>query len=227
MWRIHQSPRAAKVTVMITYSDLVQRLHRLEKHFGGNCVAPVPPSLTGLVSGGYPNRQFFALDWETRDIEDPLPIVVVVGANYTQQLGYTASVLPGPNPKALLLSGPFVEDGGGAIRAARTKIARLASEHGQPRFHLVFTNLVEWITKERWKDYGLGDRRVLVSTSYPRAHVAALKASVGTNVLAWIGHTKSLHRDFADLFTSLGVPVGPARWGSNNLSIGAPNFVSI
>ncbi|RYD85658.1 MAG: hypothetical protein EOP84_01760 [Verrucomicrobiaceae bacterium] len=160
----------------ITYSDLAFKLQDLERRWRSKPKNPRLPTYSdGWVRGGAwggHNVQYFALSRATRDITEPLPIVVTVGINYTQD----PSTIPDQTPQhsKILMFEPRVEDSIQRTGAEETVIQSFNSRRNEwvkaclasPRlgtpllkvqaktsleaFHLVMTNLSPWITTVPW-----------------------------------------------------------------------------
>lgn len=92
----------------ITYQKLAKTLQRLEAQFGGNSTHSYSGAAKSAIRPT-DNFQCFALDTTTSSGDPELPVVIAVGANYTQG---TPSVNPLPknSPSGALTHGPWVED---------------------------------------------------------------------------------------------------------------------
>ena len=214
---------------MIDYAQLVARLQRLETVFGGNDKRTPPRPIAHLVphlgSGwGYENLQFFVIDDSTRDMV--LPVVVLVGANYTQRVSSSAPLLP-CSSTTTLFTRPFVEehDTTGLFRGFRTKLQNLkhANHPVAPGtdFHLVFTNLVPWITNDPWGILTPLDKQLLLMNTLavpaPIVYITALACAVGDAI--WVGHTADLRDTLAALLKTLDVS---PRYTARNLTSPLP-----
>ena len=89
----------------ITYNDLAQKLQELEQQFGGNSTHNYSGSAKSAIRTN-DNFQCFALDTKTSKNESELPVVIAVGANYTQG----TQALPSAGTKSHLTSPPWIED---------------------------------------------------------------------------------------------------------------------
>lgn len=246
---------------MISYNNLAVLLQGLESRFGGNRVAIPPAPLAPLVATAtsgwhHENIQFFVLDDSTAMQDEELPVVVLVGANYTQQDETPGPKLPTvataialkPSPPGTTTAFPsrspavshghlFVEDHDPRIfRGIRTKLKNPKHANSPAKhlsdFHLVFTNLVPWVTIDAWGDILKSNRDLLVaeaklpSASAPITYVGALAGALGGSVAVWVGHTASLKPEFVALLGTSGLSLYP-RYSSWNLSRCAPHFMPI
>lgn len=72
-----------KDTMKITYQKLAKTLQRLEAQFGGNSTHSYSGAAKSAIRPT-DNFQCFALDTTTSSGDPELPVVIAVGANYTQ-----------------------------------------------------------------------------------------------------------------------------------------------
>jgi hypothetical protein len=186
---------------MLRYGELREILERLE---GESDVGEPPAEAAAFVRSarspaGKPRSrvQFFALDTATKQLNEPLPIVVAVGVNYTQ--GETE--IPrdkGPN---------CVED---AVKACRRKATQALAHFQQSpaqwrpancaddrswiavpaQFHFVMTNVSPWITSEKWTDLGVKVRRSLWNDGLVRRTLHRLAEELARVNPIWIFHGK-------------------------------------
>lgn len=89
----------------ITYNDLAQELQKLEQQFGGNSTHNYSGSAKSAIRTN-DNFQCFALDRTTAPNNPKLPVVIAVGANYTQG----TQALPSAGTNSHLTSPPWIED---------------------------------------------------------------------------------------------------------------------
>lgn len=168
----------------ITYKELAQKLQELEKKFRCTCTpgAPFsghslsPQTCTSPISFSGPhlvdahirmppsayggNCQFFALDTSTADNDSVLPVVIAVGANYTQGRQH----LPSSGTKSAVTTPPWIEE---PLKTCRTQFINGLNAYAKKRqvwqqlaaaganmpttidkFHLVMTNFCPWITAQ-------------------------------------------------------------------------------
>ena len=159
------------------YSNLAKVVQKLERKFRctcsikspcvtSHCTAPIsfggPSSVSAhirSVSAGGGNCQFFGLDSTTSNTKSDFPVVVAIGANYTQD-GVT---LPSGGTGVVLKSPPWVEEQLTSCR--KNFINGLVAYHSNvndwqnlaaagpnmptciENFHLVMTNFCPWITQ--------------------------------------------------------------------------------
>ncbi len=199
---------------MIDYASLRTPLLKLEGRVPGG-------SASGFVAAKRVRTrlspvQAFALDTTTSGYE--LPVVVAVGANYTQ------GTVQCPRDRAA--GHPAVEDDLSYCRARlrdalsrvdqrwvamrKASHASLAAAHSE-NWHLVMANFCLWNTNERWQKIPVGDRTSLLannptfdgrSTGAPQwPHLNALAHAIAPEPILWVAH--GIHSEVFGLFTSL------------------------
>jgi hypothetical protein len=218
---------------MIDYLTLAKILQSFESAFGGNAAVLAPTAISPVVPNrpkySHPNVQFFALDSSTAKAQTPLPVVVLVGSNYTQLNGVAGRVVPSASAAFALTGPPFIEDHDpGLFQGIRTKLTKPkhrcspCSQIGSP-FHLVLTNLVPWITTHTWTNrVTIPYHKALLTTyppptSAPHDFVGALSKRIGQHVVCWIGHGATVRLQLTALLGVSGLNVFP-RFTSNNLT---------
>lgn len=165
----------------ISYTDLAQKLQGLEAKFRCTCTpgkpcsghALSPQTCTSPISFSGPhlvdahirmppsayggNCQFFALDTTTAANAHELPVVIAVGANYTQN----TQQLPSQPPSSPLSAQPCIEE---SLTSCRTQLKNGLTAYSSKfqdwqqlaaaginmtdlkEFHLVMTNFCPWVT---------------------------------------------------------------------------------
>ncbi len=170
--------------------------------------------------------QFFALDKPEANVDEPLPIVVAVGVNYTQ--GDT-EVPRDTRPNA-------VEDQLKNCRMNATKALRhfagntalwrraghvsdaLAAVDPE-RSHFVMTNISPWITTASWQDDTIPDsaRSALWEDGLARRTIARLERALRPHVPTWIAH--GIHTALFSNWTGIARDHGIGSWlRTGNLS---------
>jgi hypothetical protein len=145
-----------------TFNQLENELRDLEASWRKGSTLPPPNRFARKVH----QLQYFALDRTTATAESPLPAVVLVGTNYTQDPSKIPDQSPPPTPR------PAVVDGVGSAVRTRLTLAHghlkanaaawsdcalapwSASQQVPPwpeRYHLILTNLSPWITTTMWQ----------------------------------------------------------------------------
>lgn len=211
----------------ISYTDLAQKLQDLEAKFrctctpgkpcsghalsARTCTSPISfsgPHLVGAhirmppsAYGG--NCQFFALDTTTAANDPELPVVIAVGANYTQGRQH----LPSEPKSSPLVAPPWIEEpliscrnqliNGLAAYTSQYKIwqdlaaAGIKMPTDLKKFHLVMTNFCPWVT----------DKAAGYATS---GNWDALSASVQAELLTnALSHQNSASDHLDDLLSEL------------------------
>jgi len=187
---------------MIQYNDLRVVLEELESQISATRATGFPSA--GEVRQGSP-VQGFGLDKSTEH-DEPLPIVVAVGGNYTQ----AKSEIPRDGTR----SGSMVEDDLAPCRRNLTRgianylanrqlwqdrcLASSAKLHPPSRFHFVMTNFCLWITNESWQNIRPSSRADLLennpaigvksSATGCCAHLNELAERLKGEDLLWVGH---------------------------------------
>lgn len=156
-----------------------------------------------------------------------LPLVVLVGSNYSQHTTPTDFKTPSCASKLALSVHPWVEDDDATIKGMRTKVMNNLKADGittpDPQgFHLVLTNICPWITQKKWS--ALSPQEMIALTCSPVgggsplfSHIDSLISKFpGPQVLAWIGHTASIRLLVATFLTSRGCA---PLFTANNLAV--------
>jgi hypothetical protein len=213
----------------ISYNDLVRSLAKLESDYGGNSTrssngVPLPARELIQASGG--NLQYFSVDSYSEGSE--LPVVVVVGANYSQG----GNQLPTHSQSGLIgKDGPFIEAN---LSKWRKPLERLFEVYKSgfydfpwhpgvrphppltlssalpvqlpENFHFVMTNFTPWITTIAWatiRDMGPPYGKMIIDNpphvGPPFEALERLKAVLPGDTL-WVGHG---NYDVHDLFIEL------------------------
>lgn len=205
---------------------LAELLQGLEAKFGGNssvackdlpkplhnCVhsgAPTPSKQIPLCGDG--NRQFYALHNGTQKEAEPLPVIVVVGINYSQG----SKKLPTSPPKW-----PGVEETLPGCKSNTDNILKNSNDkknrdlwiasgfrskqvHAPKNYHLVLSNFCPWISLLKWSDPQLNQHQKasLMLNLNPTnnigkninfgiwEHLVDLKANLNSSIHCWVGHT--------------------------------------
>ena len=154
------------------YCDLEDLLVQLESHYRGSLLNPSGNAAKAVFPGPN-NQQFFALDELTYPADDR-PLVITLGANYTQVPPKGgAPNLPHKNQCKTLQNPPYVShhlkderrrlvkcldhfnnhrqewfDNG--LAASLNIVTPSNQDDGYPSFHMVMTNFCGWITMKEW-----------------------------------------------------------------------------
>jgi hypothetical protein len=230
-----------------SYDALVAAIGRLEAELGGNStVSPdmVPLAARNFIQPTDGNVQYLSVDRYSHNLV--LPVVVAVGANYSQGAGQ----LPNSSPFGLIgETGPYVEADLGKWRrpldyifstyraghypqdwcpSARPhpRLALCSAERPQTprRFHFVMANFSPWITKIEWsKMRETIEARVIMEsppgTATWQEFLSRLRQTLPNNTL-WVGHG---NYDVHDLFMKLVVLFGLKHWlFTSNLTFAKP-----
>ena len=208
---------------MIRYSALHQILLDLETQVATSPPGgiPRPPAVRSILSPA----QGFALDRETAPYDGELPVVVAVGANYTQ--GNVKC--PRDNAAAAIL----VEDD---LRQCRQRVIDAldvltnqwiplgkasSTAIGFPtNFHLVMTNFCLWNTEMKWQSIPATMRCKLLgsnptfhskpTTSPNWPHLYEQKSKLYSTRVLWIAH--GIHSEVFDLFQAARPILGIRDW---------------
>lgn len=206
---------------MIPYADLRQILCSLEEKVGTSTPHAVPIPLH--VRTSLSPVQGYALSNDTAG--KVLPVVVAIGANYTQSEEKT--------PRDIWRSPTAVEDD---LKKCRARVDEALRELNQrwvelakasheafalgEGYHLVMTNFCLWNTDVRWQNIDPKCRATLLAnnpsfnggaTSAPGwAHLARLSSALSSNPPLWIAH--GIHSEVFNLFQPLAASLGMKRW---------------
>lgn len=195
----------------MNYCNLENLLVQLESKYRGSLSSPTGNAAHAVLSRKN-NEQYFALDSLTQPVD--LPVVVTLGANYTQ--GATARL---PKLHMCISSGqsPFVSDRLTSERRRLVKCLDHFNSHGQewfdnglaasptipmpPKqgegnlsFHMAMTNFCGWITQKKWsvlnENFGrMVTLKLLFENSGTFQHLDALvKALSGNHPILWVAH---------------------------------------
>ena len=195
----------------ISYANLEQRLITFERHWRTLSVAARPNPRVRPKH----NCQFVVLDQLTQATNKPLPVVLLVGINYTQDPTRIPDQFPAPGSipavtarQDLRLKGRIKSAVDHAcLKLAEWRDCALAPVGGTVSklpedFHIVLTNLSPWITVQWWQrdmcvEAPARGSELLAHppfkpahAGWPFDHLEALHRELGDSVLLWIGHGK-------------------------------------